>query len=52
VADIARRNLKESLKSSSEVQEVLDGIIKRQVVPHTAARKLIGSMFDQVSTSK
>ncbi|HNG19450.1 MAG TPA: hypothetical protein PLI59_09750, partial [Candidatus Obscuribacter sp.] len=52
VADIARRNLKESLKSSSEVQEVLDGIIKRQVDPHTAARKLIGSMFDQVSTSK
>jgi len=52
VADIARRNLKESLKSSSEVQEVLDGIIKREVDPHTAARKLIGSMFDQVSTSK
>lgn len=45
VADMARRNLKESLKSSTEVQQVLQDIVKREVDPHTAARQLIGSMF-------
>lgn len=45
VADMARSSLKESLKSNSEVQQVLQDIVKREVDPHTAARQVIGSMF-------
>ncbi len=45
VADMARNSLKESLKSNSEVQQVLQDIVKREVDPHTAARQVIGSMF-------
>lgn len=45
VADIARRNLKDSLKHKSDVQSVLEQVVKREVDPHTAAQQLIGNMF-------
>lgn len=48
VADIARRNLKKSLNSNNEVKEVLDDIATRKVDPHTAARQLIGNMFQTI----
>lgn len=45
VADLARRNLKDSLANSTDVQGVITQIIKREIDPHTAASHLIPSIF-------
>lgn len=45
VADMARRNLKDSLANSTDVQDVITQIINREIDPHTAASHLIPSLF-------
>ena len=45
VADMARRNLKDSLANSTDVQDVITQIINRDIDPHTAASHLIPSLF-------
>ena len=45
VADMARRNLKDSLANSTDVQDVITQIINREIDPHTAASHLIPYLF-------
>jgi hypothetical protein len=42
---MARRNLKDSLANSTDVQDVITQIINREIDPHTAASHLIPSLF-------
>lgn len=44
VADIARRNLKESMESA-DVRQMLGKIVSREIDPHTAAETLLNGLF-------
>lgn len=46
VADLARRNLKEAMKSSGDIRKVLHDIADRQIDPHSAADGLIAKLFN------
>lgn len=46
VADMARRNLKESMESS-DVRQMLEKIVSREIDPHTAAESLLNGLFGQ-----
>ncbi|MBS2008613.1 MAG: methylmalonyl Co-A mutase-associated GTPase MeaB [Cyanobacteria bacterium SZAS TMP-1] len=45
VADLARRNLKEAMRNSTDIRKVLQDIVDRQIDPHTAADDLIAKLF-------
>ena len=45
VADIARNNLKESLQTSKQVQEVLNQLVQGKLDPHSAAEKVVSEIF-------
>lgn len=45
VADLARRNLKEAMKSSGDIRKVLQDIAAREIDPHSAADSLIAKLF-------
>jgi len=47
VADLARRNLKEAMKSSGDIRKVLNDIAARQIDPHSAADGLIAKLFSR-----
>ena len=49
VADLARRNLKEAMKSSGDIRKVLQDIATRQIDPHSAADGLIAKLFSASS---
>lgn len=45
VADIARRNLKDSLEHSDRVQSVLRQMLKQELDPHSAAEAVMSDLF-------
>jgi LAO/AO transport system kinase len=45
VADLARRNLKDAMKSSGDIRKVLREIVSLEVDPHSAADTLIAKLF-------
>ncbi|MBU6453532.1 MAG: methylmalonyl Co-A mutase-associated GTPase MeaB [Cyanobacteria bacterium REEB67] len=45
VADLARRNLKDAMKSSGDIRKVLKEIVALEVDPHSAADTLIAKLF-------
>jgi LAO/AO transport system kinase len=46
VADTARRNLKEAMKSSDDMRKVLEEVVAREIDPHSAADNLIAKLFN------